>query len=90
MKDISVATGKFFDSTIIHYEADLRSVPDTLDSAVLSFTFTLLALTPPHPLANDLAIVPSGFRGSPSKAEQIVMKRILLQVHRDDSLTQVT
>ena len=90
MKDISVATGKFFDSTIIHYEADLRSAPDTLDSDVLSFNFKVLALTQLHYLANDLAIFPSGSRGSPSKAEQIVMKRILLQVHRDDSIAQVT
>ncbi len=90
MKDISVATGKFFGSTKFHYQADLRSAPDTLDSDVLSFNFKVLALTHLHHLANDLAIVPSGFRGSPSKAEQIVMKRILLQVHRDDSITQVT
>ena len=90
MKDISVATGKFFDSTIIHYKADLRSAPDTLDSDVLSFNFKVSALTQLHHPANDLAMVPSGFCGSSSKAEQTVMKRILLQVHRDDSITQVT
>ena len=90
MKDISVATGKFFGSTIIHYNADLRSAPDTLDSDVLSFNFKVLALTQLQHLANDLAIAPSGFRGSPSEAEQIVMKRILLHVHRDDSINQVT
>jgi len=90
MKDIGVATGKFFDSTIIHYKTDLRSAPDTLDSDVLSFNFEVLALTRLQHLANDLAIAPSGFRGSPSEADQLVMKRILLQVHRDDSITQVT
>ncbi len=90
MKNMSVTTGKFFDSTIIHYKTDLRSAPDTLDSNVLSFNFKVLALTRLHHLANDLVVAPSGFRGSPGEAGQIVMKRILLQVHRDDSIAQVT
>ncbi len=89
MKDMIVATGKFFGSTIIHYKTDLRSAPDTLDSDVLSFNFKVLAPARLHHLANDLAIAPSGFRGSPSEAGQIVIKGILLQVHRDDSIAQV-
>ena len=90
MKDMSVATGKFFSSSIIHYKADLRSAPDTLDSDVLSFNVKFLALSQLHHLANDLAIVPSVSRGFPSNAKQAVMERILFHVHRDDSITQVT
>lgn len=90
MKDIQVAAWKFFGSTIIHHYSDFRSATDTLDSDVSFFDSKVSALTQLHQLANDPAIVPSGSRGSPANGDQIIMKSILLQVHWDDSITQVT
>ena len=89
MKDIQVAAWKFFGSTIIHLNSDFRLATDTLDLDVFFFDCKVSALTHLYQLANDPAIVPSGSRGTPTKADQILLKSILFQVHWDDSITQV-
>ena len=89
-KDMHVAAWKLFTSRIFNFKGDSGSATNTMDSDVCCFDLKVSALSQLPHFVRYLAIGPTRTGGVPGKVEQIFIKGVLLHVHGDNSVRQVT
>ncbi len=89
-KDMHVAAWKLNASRIVDFKGHFGFTTSTTDPDVSCFDLKVVGCAQLPHLVHDLTVVPSLSGGVPRKIKQIFIKSVLLQVHGDDSVRQVT